>query len=130
MLESLKFWKRKPKSVQYKIIERELSKVTVEEWRSDEMRCATALAVLKSPTVIQMLQTLYNSHPAFNVLTTSNPQDRIVQQAQGEGYTMALRDFELLGSFVKQVELPEADFNGEDFTEEQLKPFRINRSQK
>jgi hypothetical protein len=125
-----KLFKRGPQPVRLNIIAREPFQVTIEEWRSDPMKCASAKSVLQSPTVIQMMQTLQNSHPAFQVMTVADPQMRIVHQSRGEGYTMCLRDFELLAEFVKPVEAPSAEFEPEEIDRELTNAFRVPITQK
>lgn len=130
MWPNLNFFKRPKPVVQYRVIEREPFKLTTEEWRSDPALCAGAKGVLQSPLVTQMLQTLRNSHPAFFVLTDSSLNDRMVHQARGEGYTMALRDLELLGEWQKAPRNIEPEFADEEIAEEAMKPYRVPILQK
>ncbi len=80
------------------IIRRELCRLTVPEWRADPGWVGTAASVLSDPRLKQMLDVVGNSSPAFEVLPLgAGAQERIVQQARGEGYTMALANLEALG---------------------------------
>jgi len=122
MFESLKFWKDSPPKTQIRIIEREPFRLTVADWRQDEGLVGVASSVLKSPSLIQMMQVLRNSHPALEVMdVNASPNDRMVQQARCEGYTQALKDFESLGISLMSGGLPEPDF-----AEEELPTERVN----
>jgi len=130
MLDRLKFWKDTPVENRVRILEREPFKVTIDEWRSDPQLCAQAAAALKSPILTQMLQTLQNSHPAFNVLSSSNPHDCTAHQKRCEGYTMALSDFELMASYIVPQKAIEPEFGEEEIPAEQLQRFRVPITQK
>lgn len=110
---------------QIRVVEREPFKLTVDEWRSDRGLCAQAEAALKSPIIRMMLQTLSNSHPAFQVLTDCQLSDRAVQQARSEGYTMLLSDFESLAKFKEPVKEITAEFGEEELPEDEIKKYRL-----
>lgn len=87
------------------LINREPVKLTLDEWRADEMMSGAASKVLNDATMKLMLQVLYNSSPAWEVLTLATPDDRIAQQCKIEGYTMALANLEALGKH-QEMSLP------------------------
>jgi hypothetical protein len=118
-------WLKKPAVTEkVRIIDREPWEITIEEWRANPHLCGQAETVLKSPLVIQMLRTLQNSHPSFNVLTNTNPNDRVVQQCRGEGYTMALQDFQLLAKHIKPDAVLTPTFENEDIDPKELDEFK------
>jgi len=91
-------WPWKRRWARLEVIRREVNRLTVAEWRADRQWVASAAAVLHNPQVQQMLDAVANSAPGFEVLPLSaSAQERVVQQARQEGYTMALANFAALG---------------------------------
>jgi hypothetical protein len=106
-------WQRRrvERRVEIVRLEREPSRLTVAEWRSDRAWVASAAAVLRQPQLRQMLDAVGNSSPAFEVLPLdAGVNARLVQQARAEGYTMALANFEALGTEVARQEPVQARF--------------------
>jgi hypothetical protein len=109
-----------------RIIERELGSLTLDEWRQDGALCIQAASVLQAPIVRQMLQVLHNSHPAFQVMLRGDANERAMQQARCEGYTMCLADIESMGQGQPQNQPVEADFVSEEITEADIAPFKAS----
>ena len=91
------------------------------------MLCAQAAGVLSSPMVRQMVQVLHNSHPAFQVMVRGDVNERAMQQARVEGYTMCLADFESMGASQIVNEPVESGFEAEEFSETDLAPFKAKK---
>lgn len=106
-----------------KIVETELGSLTLAEWIADKGLTAQAHGALTSPLLRRMLQVLHNSHPAFQVMTAGDTNARALQQARCEGYTMALADFESMGTHIPNPELLEADFSAEDVDPALVEPY-------
>jgi hypothetical protein len=104
------------------IVERELASLTLSDWQQDAALCAQSRNVLSSPIVRQMLGVLYNSHPAFQVIT-GDFQARALQQARCEGYTLALADFESMGHFIQPFNPVIAEFRDEFVTDDEAKEY-------
>lgn len=96
------------------LIHREPFKLTLDEWRADEMMAGAAGKVLNDPTMRLMVQVLYNSSPAWEVLTLARPEDRVAQQCKIEGYTMALANLEALAKHQKMTMPVEATWEPEE----------------
>lgn len=95
-------------------VRREVSRLTVAEWRADPGWAAMAATVLADPRLQQMLDTVANSAPGFEVLPLSaSLVERSVQQARGEGYTLALANLAALGRAEALREPVEATFGAE-----------------
>ena len=109
-----------------KIIERELGSLTLADWRQDRVLCAQAGSALSSPLIRQMLQVLHNSHPAFQVLVRGDMNERAMQQARSEGYTLALADFESMGTMQAGNEPVETGFEQEEISQEEIAPFKAD----
>ena len=100
--------------------------MTLDDWRQDKVLCTQAGAVLASPIVRQMLQVLHNSHPAFQVMVRGDTNERAMQQARCEGYTMALADFESMGQQNIVNQPLEAGFGQEEIREEEIAPYKAD----
>lgn len=95
-------------------VTRDVNRLTVAEWRADRQWVATAAGVLRDPRVQHMLDAVANSSPGFEVLPlNASAQERVVQQARQEGYTMALANFAALGREQALAEPIEARFEAE-----------------
>lgn len=125
MWDKLNFLKRKPAQPRIRVIEVEAGKLTIDLWRLDAVLCGQAKGALESPLLRRMVQTLNNSHPAFNVFSDVPLNDRIVHQARCEGYTMALRDLELLGEHQRRIEVAEPSFEDEEIGDAAKARFRV-----
>ena len=99
-------WKRKPADeIRVRLVDRPHTALRADEFRADKELVHLAAAVLANPNTQLMLAVMRNEHPAFDVLgPTANGNDRVVAQARGEGYTIALATFEALGT---KATLPE-----------------------
>lgn len=98
-------WKRKPDEIRVRLVDRPHTHLRADEFRADKELVHLAASVLANPNCQLMLQVLKNDHPGFEVLgPTASGNDRVVQQARSEGFTMAIATFEALGT---KATLPE-----------------------
>lgn len=98
-------WLKPKVLIKIQPLEREVCRLRAYEWRADKQFVAMAASVLNQPNLKLMLDCVTNEHPAFNVLTDgTDAQSRVVQQARGEGYTMAIEN---LLSLAREQALPE-----------------------
>jgi len=88
-------FKRKT-SARVVLLSREPFKLTVSEWRADQNMSAIAQKVLTDQNFRLMIQVLYNSSPAWEVMINASTEQRAIQQARIEGYTMALANLEAM----------------------------------
>lgn len=112
-----KFWQRKqePAPVEVRILNRELCKLRLHEWRSDAKLTNVAMKVLMDPNVQTMLQVCANEHPAFSVLNTDSPPHlRASHQSQCEGYTLFLSNLEAMANHQPLQGVLEAEFLPEE----------------
>ena len=118
-------WFSKPKAAKpvVRIIDRDISLATVTDWRSNEGYCNEAAKLLAHPVLARMLQVLNNTHPAFTVLTLGNIEDRAVQQAKCEGYTMCLEDLKSMAVFIRPFESVESTFKEEEISARQMQEY-------
>lgn len=112
----MSIWPFKPKPTpQFMVIARDPIKLRLHEFRSNKSMVGMAQKSLLSPELKIMLDVLRNEHPCMVVMSTgTNPNDRIVAQARGEGYTMALANLEAMGDFQQITEMPEPTFETEE----------------
>jgi len=90
-------------------------KITVQQWRSDEVYVGLGRQLLANPNLQLALAALWNSHPGrYVVRPDAPPEMRAALQAQGEGYTMALRNLESLAQLQEAPEQMEATFAPEN----------------
>jgi hypothetical protein len=109
---NLKFWQKTEYRV--KVITRDRTNLSLDEWRSDQALCNAAGKALLNPNIQAMLDVLRNSHPAYFVHTGSiSMEDRAVLQARSEGYTLALSNLEALAIHRKPPTEVEATFEPE-----------------
>ena len=98
-----------------KVVYREVSRLTVDEWRSDPELVRMAAKVLSEPAIRNMLDVLRNSHLARYGTPGMTMEGRAIHQAQIEGYNTALNNFEALAiELKKHVEL-ESTFEPMEF---------------
>lgn len=110
----MKFWKRFS-SVHVNIIRRDRYQLRLTEWQSDKALVTLAINELARANLQVMLDCVRNEHPGQRVFAHQcSPNDRVVAQAQCEGYTMCLANFEALGKFQKQIEMSEPTFEPEE----------------
>lgn len=101
------FTRRKKQSdaLKVRLVDRPLCALRVDEFRADKELVHLAAVVMADPNFQIMVQVLRNDHPGFDVLPSgADSIQRIVKEAQGEGYTMALATLESLGI---QANIPE-----------------------
>lgn len=112
----MNFWPFKRKHrVEYKIIERERTDLTLGEWRSNPTLVKSASVFMGNQYLRLALDVLRNSGPAHDVLHPMSPQEvRAAKQAQIEGYNTCLNNFEALAKFEQKPEIIEATFEKEN----------------
>jgi len=99
------------------VVHREVSRLTVDEWRSNPDLVKMALRVLSNPEVRTMMDTLRNSHIGRYTGTNMTMEGRAIHQAQTEGYNTALNNLEALAIELKlHVEI-ESTFEPMDIKE-------------
>ena len=90
-------------------------KITVDQWRSDKHYVGLGQQLLANPNLQLALDALWNSHPGrYVVRPDAPPEMRAALQAQGEGYTMALRNLESLAELQEPPQEVEATFAPEN----------------
>src|SRR5258705_8747516 len=94
----LAIFKRKPK-VRY--VEREIARVTVDQWRSNKDLVKQAREAMAMPIVRQMVDACRNSHLGH---FTGHPglEEKAYAWCRSEGYSIALNNLEALASFVEE----------------------------
>jgi hypothetical protein len=109
------FWRRKLRLLRIEPVRREVSRLTVAEWRADPGWAAMAASILSDSRLQQMMDAVANSSPAFEVLPLgAMPHERAAQQARAEGYTMALANLAALGRQEAMRAPVEALFSAEE----------------
>ena len=116
----MKFWKRKPETLQVHIVDRPVTHLRADEFRADKELVHLATTVLANSNMQIMLQVLKNEHPGFDVLpSNADSIQRVVWQARSEGFSLCLATLESLGI---QATLPErlvSTFGAVDPTQQQ-----------
>jgi len=90
----LSFFKSRRK---VQILQRDVCRLSPEEWRADPDMVKLARAVLNDPRFRLMLDCVYFAHPANAIYGKISIEDRALVQAQSQGYTIALACFKSLG---------------------------------
>lgn len=107
----------KPKQVrvEIRVLGRDISKLTLSDWRSDEKLVSGAGAALSGDFVKLMMEVLRNEHPAFQVMHPQySLEARALQQARAEGYTLCLSNLEAMGRKAANVVQLEPTFEPEE----------------
>lgn len=99
------------------MVYREVSRLTLEEWRSDPELVKLASKTLAEPFVRTMLDVLRNSHIGRYGASNMSMEGRAIHQAQIEGYNTALNNFEVLGIATKVVAHLESTFERPELEE-------------
>jgi len=90
--------RQRREELRVRLVDRPHTHLRADEFRADRELAHLAAMVLANPNMQLMLAVLRNEHPAFEVLPTGvSGNDRMVQQAKSEGYTIALATLESLG---------------------------------
>ncbi len=111
---NLKFWKNR-RPVIARLIDRDPLKIRLQEFRGNKSLVGEAQKILSLSSLRLMLDCARNEHPANLVLPIgTSPNDRIVQQARGEGYTLALANLEAMGNYQELKDLGEATYETEE----------------
>lgn len=92
------------------IIQRERSKIRLQDWQSDKSLTAASAEHLAQPSLQFMLDVIRNEHPGRFVLENVSSERRAIQQARAEGYEMCLANLEALGKFIPLREPIQADY--------------------
>lgn len=111
----MKFWKPKPKSLKVEVIKRDITKLRLIEFQSDEVLTSKAAIALSDQWVSLMMQVAHNESPANYCLNMSATQEeRAAYQSKIEGYNMALANLEAMGIHRKIAQLHEPTFEAEE----------------
>ena len=110
MFRAVAKWFRPSPRVQ--IVRRDISRVTMDEWRKNGDNAKLAAKYVNNPEVRMMLDVLRCSgSPHNSMLGLEAPMEaRAAWQSRTEGYTAALNDFELLAVPVRHEEQIEATY--------------------
>lgn len=104
----------KPQPTIYRIVERDISRLTLSEWRSNDALLKQAAKFLNDPQFRMMLDVLRNEHISNQVVSLdAKPEARSALLARIEGYSMALTNLEAMGTQEVQEEALEATFEDE-----------------
>ena len=100
------------------IVHRDISRITLDQWRSNPDTVKMASKHTNNPEVRQMIDVLRCSAAPHNALLPleATMEARGVWQARIEGYNAALNDFESLGVLVKTNEAVEATYEPPETT--------------
>jgi hypothetical protein len=92
------------------------SDLTLEQWRKSEGLVSSLLALAKTPVFKTMMDVLRNESPVNLGLPKLGvqPTDRIVHQAQVEGYHLCLNNIEAMATVGPQSTTVEATFEDPD----------------
>ncbi len=92
-------WRSKQKeALKVRLIDRPITHLRADEFRADAELVHLAAVALQNPNLQLMLSVMRNEHPGNEVLTSeADSIQRVVHQARGEGWTMALATLESLG---------------------------------
>ena len=111
MFEFLKRKSAPEPQPQIRIITRDRSDLTMEQWRGEPALVGKAISIIGSDDFMLMMDLLEREHPGNSVLSLDTPDyQRAIWQARCEGYTMALANLRALAIFRKPVEPLEATF--------------------
>jgi hypothetical protein len=106
------------RAIKYVIVPREISRMTIDEWRSNPDSVAAARKVLNDPMVRMMLDVCINSSPANEGILVSDLALRAVHQAKTEGYHGFLNNLEAMAKPVQVSPILEPEFSNPDHREE------------
>lgn len=106
--------KQKPQPVTVQVVRS--SDLTLDQWRKSEALVSSLLALTKSPVFKTMMDVLRNESPVNLGLPKLGvqPTDRIVHQAQVEGYHLCLNNIEAMATPGAQSSTVEATFEDPD----------------
>lgn len=102
--------KDKGTSQSIQIVQRERSKIRLQDWQSDKSLTTAAAEHLAQPTLQFMMDVVRNEHPGRFVLTNASSEVRAIQQARSEGYEMCLANLDALGQFIPLREPLQASY--------------------
>ena len=105
---------KKKHGVRVMVLNREPFKLALSEFRADKNMAAMAEKVVGNPNFRLMLQVLYNSSPAWEVMLSATTEQRAIQQARIEGYTMALANLESMSTHQMIQQRIEATYEPEE----------------
>jgi hypothetical protein len=109
------FGKQPVTEIKLQIIQRDPSRITLEEWKSDKTLCTEARKCLENPILQRLLDVVRNAHPSWQVLNYAGTvEERAFRQAQAEGYTMCIATLLSLAEYEQPKEQLEADFSQSD----------------
>ena len=101
-----------PQPVRVKVIQRDITRLTVAEWRSDEGLTQSAFKALHDPTVRRMLDVIWNDiYLRQTTAREESPKRRIAHVDEQRGYILCLGTFESLGVLKQPDKMPQIDFS-------------------
>lgn len=97
------------------IIQRDITKIRLSEWRSDKKLCQVAKKILSDENVRVMLEVARNEHLAMQVLPLGvSMETRASAQAMSEGYSICLNNIEAMAIHQPSAKEIEATFEPEE----------------
>lgn len=110
-------WFKKPVVIpEVRVVQREVSHLRLSEWRSAPNLTGEARKVMDHPFFKLMVDVLMNEHPGCCVMIDGDKDQRAIQQARAEGYTICLSN---LRALALHAEPPKALGNPTFGTEEE-----------
>jgi hypothetical protein len=100
--------------VKYHVVQRDPTRLTIEEWRSNQDAVRVAIQVMQDPKVRQMLDVLRNSSPHRRFSEPGSAEQKAFLMCMCNGYNSALTDFEALARYEEMKEPLEATFGQQE----------------
>lgn len=121
MRKLIKAWKQRlyPPPPKIRVMVRDQTRITLDEWRSRPDLIKIASRFLNDPMFRMMMDVLRTTHfqnSAMGIFGVSI-EDRAAMQARCEGYTIALNNLEAMGDYQKPKQELEPTFEPEEETE-------------
>lgn len=105
----------KQQETRVQVLQRDICKLRLSEWRGDKGLVASAGSVLVDPRLRMMLDVLMNECPAAYSLAVGTPlESRALYQAKTEGYMMAISNLEAMGKLSAVQDTIEPTFEVEE----------------
>src|SRR5271169_515849 len=107
----VRFSKSKPAPITVQVVQRDVCRLTLAEWRQIPDYVKVSQKFLADPGFRMMLDVCRNEHPSTLVFPVDvSSEARSVQLGRIEGYMMCLNNLELMGKIEKPQEQLEATF--------------------
>jgi len=122
-LDRIKQWFAPAPPPKIRVVTRDILRVTIDQWRSDETLCATAYKALHDPTVRAMIDVMRTSSVLNWTLGGTATVEQVAMHGKFcEGYVMALNDLESLGEQRKKIAVDEPTFSHRNYLEQFEQP--------